>query len=107
MTEAPTKELSIDWRLAASRRGFVAAPHERWAKLANACTTPSMPGDDTTSVVDPELGGCQNEGTAVDRGVLVVSGREPTPVFEAVECSLDDVAAAVVVAVVGDWPSAA
>ena len=59
-------------------------------------------GDDTTSVVVPEQGGCQDEGAAVDGGVLVVSGREPAPVCEAVECSLDDVAAAVGVAVVGD-----
>jgi hypothetical protein len=31
----------------------------------------------------------------VDAGVLIVSGREPAPVFEAVERSLDDVAAAI------------
>lgn len=63
-------------------------------------------GDDTTQVVDPKQRGCPNETAAVDGGVLVVSGREPAPVFEAVERTLDDVTAAVGVAVVGDWPGA-
>jgi hypothetical protein len=56
---------------------FVAAPHERWAKLAKRMHDAEHAGDDTTSVVDPEQGGCQDEGAAVDGGVLVVSGREP------------------------------
>ena len=86
---------------------FAAAPHERWAKLAKRMHDTEHAGNDTTQVVDPEQRGCQDEGAAVDGGVLVVSGREPAPVFEAVERSLDDVAAAVGVAVVGDWPSAA
>ena len=64
---------------------FVAAPHERWAKLAKRMLDTEHAGDDTTQVVDPEQGGCQDEGAAVDGGVLVVSGREPAPVFEAVE----------------------
>jgi hypothetical protein len=81
---------------------FVAAPHERWAKLPKRMHDTEHAGDDTTQVVDPEQGGCQDEGAAVDGGVLVASGREPAPVFEAVESSLDDVAAAVGVAVVGD-----
>jgi hypothetical protein len=80
---------------------FVAVPSERWAKLAKRMRDAEHAGDDTTSVVDPEQGGCQDEGAAVDGGVPVVSGREPAPMFEAVEGSLDDVA------LVGDWPSAA
>jgi hypothetical protein len=62
---------------------FVAAPHERSAKLAKRMLDTEHAGDDTTQVVDPEQGGCQDEGAAVDGGVLVVSGREPAPVFEA------------------------
>lgn len=58
--------------------------HERWAKLAKRMLDTEHAGDDTTQVVDPEQGGCQDEGAAVDGGVLVVSGREPAPVLEAV-----------------------
>ena len=69
---------------------FAAAPHERWATLAKRMHDSEHAGDDTTQVVDPEQGGCQDEGAAVDGSMLVVSGREPAPVFEAVESSLDD-----------------
>ena len=69
---------------------FVAAPHERWAKLAKHMHDTEHAGDDTTSVVDPDKCGWQDKGAAVDGGVLIVSGREPAPVFEAVECSLDE-----------------
>jgi len=36
---------------------FVAAPHERWAKLAKHMLDTEHAGDDTTQVVDPEQGG--------------------------------------------------
>ena len=59
---------------------FAAAPHERWAKLAKRMLDTEHAGDDTTQVVDPEQGSCQDEGTAVDGGLLVVTGkRSPRP----------------------------
>jgi hypothetical protein len=61
---------------------FVAAPHERSAKLAKRILDTEQAGDDTTQVVDREQGGCQDGGAAVDGGVLVVSGREPTPLLK-------------------------
>ena len=39
---------------------FVAAPHERWAKLAKRMHDAEHAGDYTTSVVDLEQGGCQD-----------------------------------------------
>jgi hypothetical protein len=64
---------------------IVAAPHERWAKLAKRVLDTEHAGDDTTQVVDPEQRGCQDEGAAVDGGMLVVSGREPVRRSEAGE----------------------
>lgn len=45
---------------------FAAAPHERWATLAKRMHDSEHAGDDTTQGVDPEQGGCQDEGAAVD-----------------------------------------
>jgi hypothetical protein len=59
-------------------------------KLTKRMLDTEHAGEGTTSVGEPVEGGCQNGAAAVDGGVLVVSGREPAPVFEAVECSLDD-----------------
>jgi hypothetical protein len=67
---------------AATLMAFAAAPHERWAKLAKRTLDTEHAGDDTTQVVDPEQGGCQDEGAAEDGGVLVVSGRESSPVYQ-------------------------
>ena len=52
---------------------FAAAAHERWAKLAKRMLHTEHAGDDTTQVVDPEQGGCQDEGAAVDTRVGVLS----------------------------------
>jgi hypothetical protein len=56
---------------------FVGVSHERWAKLAKRMLDTEHGGDDTTQVVDPEQGGCQDEGATADGGVFVVSGRDP------------------------------
>jgi uncharacterized protein Yka (UPF0111/DUF47 family) len=46
---------------------FVAARHERRAKLAKRMHATEHAGDDTTQVVDPEQRGCQDEGSAAAR----------------------------------------
>jgi hypothetical protein len=70
---------------------FAAAPHERWAKLVKRLHDTEHAGDDTTQVGEPEQGGGQDDGAAIDGGVLVVSGREPAPMLAAVERSFDEV----------------
>lgn len=86
---------------------FVAAPHECWAKVAKRLLDTEDAGDDTTQVVDPEQGGCQDETASIVGGVLVVSSRKAAPMLEAVEGTFDDVAAAVGVLVVADRAAAA
>ena len=47
--------------IAAILMEFVAAPHERWAKLPKRMLDTEHAGDDTTQVVYPYQGGCQDE----------------------------------------------
>ena len=60
----------------------VAAPHERWAKLAKRLHDTEHAGDDTTSVGEPDEGGGQDETASIDDGVLVVSCRKAAPMLE-------------------------
>jgi hypothetical protein len=58
------------------------------------------------SLFEPEHDGGENDAPAVDRGVLVVAGRQAAPVLDPVEGSLDDVAILVGVDVKVDGPTA-
>jgi hypothetical protein len=52
---------------------------------------------------EPDGDGSEDGGCAVDDGQFVVAGGQPSPLFDDVEISFDDVAALVVSGVESSW----